>query len=267
MAKAVKLSGIIDVYLQMKITKEISDELNNISPLLAGIEKKNVFSVPEGYFDVLSINILKNINTGSFEYTTDKLSVPEGYFENLSASVLQKIRSLNETAEHELRTLSPMLYSIQNENVFEVPAGYFRNLENDILDKVIQKPQAKIVQLNKRDSVWKYAAAAIVTGVIGLSSLMMFDAQNSASSKTDESISSSIQIASQFKNEQQINAAIATLPDDDIIKYLEKTGNDIDNEVLATSVDENELPATNDYLLDDKTLNTYLDKIDKSSQN
>jgi hypothetical protein len=57
MAKPVKLSGIIDVYLQMKLSKEISDELNNISPLLAGIEEKNIFSVPQGYFDELSIKL------------------------------------------------------------------------------------------------------------------------------------------------------------------------------------------------------------------
>lgn len=265
MAKAVKLSGIIDVYLQMKSSKEISDELANISSLLSGIEKKNVFSVPEGYFDMLSISILKKLDNSA---SIETLTVPEGYFENLSSSILQKIRSLNETAEQELRTLSPMLYSIQNENVFEVPSGYFKNLQNDILDKVIEKPKAKVIKLKKRDSVWKYAAAAVVTGVIGLSSLMMFDAsQNSGASNLDESISSSIQTASQFKDEQQINAAIASLPDDDVIKYLEKTGNEVDNDALATSVNESELPATNDYLLDEGALNNYLDKKDKNSQN
>lgn len=267
MGKPVKLSGIMDVYLQMKISKEISEELNIISPLLAGMEKKNLFSVPEGYFDVLSISVLKNINTISSEFNKDKLSVPEGYFENLSSSILEKIRSLNQTAEQELRTLSPMLYSIQNENVFTVPTGYFRNLENAILDRVIEKPQAKVVQLKKRDSVWKYAAAAVVTGVIGLSSLMMFNASQSSGGKADNSISSSIQTASQFKNEQQINAEIATLADDEIIKYLEKTGNEVDNEVLATSVNENELPATKDYLIDEKALDSYLDYSGKNSQN
>jgi hypothetical protein len=265
MAKAVKLSGIIDVYLQMKISKEISDELAGISSLLAGIEKKNVFSIPEGYFDMLSITILKKLDTSPLIET---LTVPEGYFENLSSSILQKIRSLDETAEQELRILSPMLYSIQNENVFEVPAGYFINLQNDILDKVVEKPQAKVIELNKRDSVWKYAAAAVVTGVIGLSSLMMFDAsQNLRANNLDDSISSSIQKASQFKDEQQVNAAIASLSDDDVIKYLEKTGNEVDNEALVTSVNENELPATNDYLLDEGALDNYLDKKNKNSQN
>lgn len=253
----------------MKFSTEISDELNNISSLLAGIEKKNIFSVPEGYFDVLSINILKKINTNSVEFKIDKLTVPEGYFENLSTSVLNKIKSLHDDPAQELRTLSPMLYSIQNENVFEVPESYFRNLQYDILHKVITKPRTKVIEIKKRDSVWKYAVAAVVTGVIGLSLLMIFNTSHqSAVSKANElSVSTSIQTASQFKNEQQINAAIATLSDEEIIKYLEKTGNDVDNEILTTSIDENELPATKDYLLDEKTLDTYLNETDKNSQN
>ena len=267
MAKPVKLSGIIDVYLQMKLSKEISEELANISSLLAGIEKKNIFSVPEGYFDELSINILKNIGTGFSESKSDRLSVPEGYFENLSSSILNKIRSLTETPEQELRALSPMLYSIQNENVFQVPAGYFANLQDSILNKVNPKQEAKVIQLKKRDSVWKYAAAAVVTAVIGLSSLMIFNASPNSTISTDESISSALQTASQYKNEQQINAAIETLPNDDVIKYLEKSGYDVDNETLATSVDEKALPATQDYLLDEKTLDTYLDNSGKNSQN
>ena len=252
----------------MKSSKEIFDELNNISSLLAGIEKKNIFSVPEGYFNLLAIDILKKINTNSFK--PDKLTVPEGYFENLSSSVLKKIRSLNDDPEQELKTLSPMLYSIQNENIFEVPSGYFRNLQNEILDKIITKPETKVVQLKKRDSVWKYAAAAVVTGIIGLSSLTIFNTsrQSPVSKATELSVSSSAQTASQFKNEQEINTAIAKLSDEEIIKYLESTGTEVDNEVLATSIDENELPATKDYLLDEKTLDLYLDKIDqKGAQN
>ena len=243
----------------MKFSAEILEELNKVSPLLAGLEKKNVFSVPEGYFDMLTISILKNINT---EAQIETLTVPEGYFENLSTNILNKIKSLNESPAQELRALSPMLYSIQNENVFEVPAGYFRNLENDILDKIITRPQTKVVELKKRDSIWRYAAAAVVTGVIGLSSLMMFNSRQSViSHENDASVSSTIKTTQQFKNE------IATLSDEEIIKYLETTGTDVDNETLAKSVDESELPATKDYLLDENTLDTYLDETNKNSQN
>ena len=249
----------------MQFSTEIYNELYEISPLLAGVEKKYIFSVPDGYFDTLSINILKQVNTDSAEF---KLTVPDGYFENLSSSILNKIRSLNEDPAQELRKLSPMLYSIQNENVFKVPAGYFRNLPDDILSKVT-RPQAKIIEIKKRNSIWKYAAAAVVTGAIAVSSLLVFNSsQHETVSKPNElAVSSSIKTASQFKNNQQVNAAIATLSDDEIIKYLEKTGTDVDNEALATSIDANELPAPTDYLLDEKTLDNYLDHSDKSSQN
>lgn len=253
----------------MKLSAEIFDELKTISPLLAGMEKTHVFSIPEGYFDLITVALLKRINTDS-EFKTNKLTVPEGYFENLSTTILNKIRSVNANPADELRSLSPMLYSIQNENVFEVPAGYFRNLEYEILDKVIIKPEAKVVQLKKRDSIWKYAAAAVVTGVIGLSSLMMFNTSKETvidiDKETQLAVSASIKTAAQFKNEQQINTAIASLSDDEIIKYLERTGTDVDTEILATGIDETDLPSAKDYLLDDKTLDTYLNS-DKFSQN
>ncbi len=248
----------------MQFSTEIYNELNEISPLLAGIEKKYVLSVPERYFDTLSINILKQINSNSAEF---KLTVPEGYFENLSSSVLNKIKSLSQDPAKELKALSPMLYSIQNENVFNVPIGYFRNLHDDILHK-ISKPPTKVIELKKRVSVWKYAAAAVVTGAIAISSLMIFNTSKQTTiRKADEvAVTSSIKTSSQFKNEQQVKAAIATLSDEEIIKFLEKTGTDVDNEALAADIDQNTLPAPKDYLLDEKTLDTYL-QTDKNSQN
>jgi len=248
----------------MEYSKEIFEELNQISALLAGMEKKNVFSVPSGYFDTLYIDVLKKIGKGSDSSHT--LSVPAGYFEGLADSVLSKIRALRDEPSQELRTLSPMLYSIQNENVFTVPDGYFNGLEAEILSKV--KPQARVIEFKKRDSVWKYAAAAVVTGMIGLSSLMMFNAQpGSGKISDDQIITTAIKDAKTITNEKQLNEGIASLSDEEIIKYLEKTGNDVDGEVLSSSVDEKTLPAPTDYMLDEKILDTYLEKSDKNSQN
>ncbi|HUS00745.1 MAG TPA: hypothetical protein VMY77_03415 [Chitinophagaceae bacterium] len=244
----------------MKFSHEIFEELNAISPLLAGIGKKNVFSVPEGYFDELTVNTLKSTGTGDFK----TIKVPEGYFESLATSVLDKIRSLEIDPAAELRTLSPMLYSIQNENVFSVPRGYFNNLEKDILDKVTAKPQAKVVELKKRNPIWKYAVAAVITGVIGVSSFLMF---NTPQATKSNEMSVAIKEAGKFKNEKQLNGAIATLSDDEIIKYLEKTGTDIDNEALAAGIDENALPEAKDYMLDENILETYLNETNKNSQN
>jgi hypothetical protein len=80
-------------------------------------------------------------------------------------------------------------------------------------------------------------------------------------------VASSIQTASQFKSEQQVKAAIATLSDEEIIKYLEKTATDLDSEILTTSIDANELPAPNEYLLDENTLDSYLNETNKNAQN
>lgn len=251
----------------MNFSNEIYEELNSISTLLAGIEKHEVFSVPEGYFQIFPIDLFKKINSTFTGIKTGGLSVPEGYFDNLSTSILNKIKLQQDDPAQELKNLSPMLYSIQGENVFGVPSGYFRNLENDILYRI--NPPAKVVTLKKRDSVWRYAAAAIVTGFIGVSALMTFNSSRLSNPGivNEQPVSSAIRSASDFKNELQVKAAIATLSDDEIIKYLEKTGKDEDGEVLATGIDGNTLPAQKDYLMDENTLETYLEKADKKSQN
>ena len=69
-----------------------------------------------------------------------------------------------------------------------------------------------------------------------------------------------IQNSYQYKNEEQINEGIAKLSNSDIIKYLEATGNDADTEDFASGVAEKELPSQEDYLLNEKTLDTYLNQ-------
>ncbi len=242
----------------MEFSPEILEELNSISPLLAKIEKENVFSVPEGYFDTLAIDLYKKLNIDLIG--VNNLSVPENYFENLSREILNKIKDSEIDAAQELRKLSPMLYSIQNEKVFNVPTGYFQNLPDNILNKISDRQQAKIIPFKRKDSVWRMAAAAVVTGIIAVSSLMVF---NKPKTNIDESVSAFVQEAAQYKNNQQVNAGIASLSDDEIIKYLEKTGNDIDSEILTANIDESTLPEQKDYLLNEHTLDTYLNDINK----
>lgn len=239
----------------MPSSTEILKELESISPLLAKMEKKNVFSFPEGYFNTLTINILKN--TASADIHKNELSVPEGYFENVSTAIIYKIKSIDDPSA-ELRNLSPLLYSIQNENVFNVPKDYFKRLEETLISTVAP-PKAKVVKM-KNNFVWRYAAAAILTGVIGISSLFVFN-KSQKISDSDSTLTSYIQQAAQFKNESQINEGITTLSDDEIIKYLETTGNEADNEVLTQSIEEKGLPGQSDYLNNEQALQSYLNTI------
>ena len=229
-----------------------------ISPLLAKVSNENVFSVPEGYFNTLNQLILRKASAQN-----PTLSVPEGYFESLSSNILNRIKE--EDALTELRNLSPMLYSVQNENVYKVPRGYFENLASVILSKV--KVPAKVIGIRSR-SIWKYAVAAVLTGVIAINSLLMFNKADQQVAyntlKANPGMPSYISEASKYKTEDDIKNAVASLSNDEIINYLQKTGTVADNEILNNEIDPKDLPSQKDYL-DDQTLETLLQQIQNTN--
>jgi len=277
---------------------DILNELKELSPTIAAIEKVNVFTVPEGYFEYLGADILFGIEAengvthlaspvadvpaGYFDSLADSIlnkiktqdieeinttlsadlisltgknvyEVPQGYFDTLADSILTKIKTQEvEDAATEIRALSPMLYSIQNENVFEVPQGYFKNLSDDILDKV--KPQPKVIPMQRRSSnLFKYAVAAAFTGVMALGVFKFTDNKNN----TD----SAVEIGMQIARENKFDEELAKISDADIIKFLEANGTDVKTAMIANSVDENDLPSQEDYLMDEKALDKYLNNI------
>jgi len=251
------------------------DELRNLSPVLYGLRGKNVFTVPAGYFDNLSALILTKVNASTPESVKEELhdfspvlyglkdanvfTVPAGYFDNLSDSILTKANAnYAESSEDELRNLSPVLYGLKGENVFTVPVGYFESLAENVTEKLMPVP-AKVVTMKKRTSWLKYAAAAIVTGIITITSFQLF---KGSSHNSLASLPSYFKASYQYKTEAELNAGIAKLDDADIAKYLEKNGNVLDNALLTTNTDESNLPSSTDYLNDENTLNEYLDKID-----
>ncbi len=240
----------------MEHTTDILNELKELSPALAAIEKVNVFTVPAGYFDHLTADILMGIENenglNKNAVTNSPATVPEGYFDSLAGTILNKIKALEtEDAATEIRSLSPMLYSIQNENVFEVPQGYFENLSADIMDKLT--PAAKVVKMPRRSSTFlKYAVAAVFTGVMALGVFKF----TGTSKQTDlpDYVTAGLQV-------QNVDQELASISDADIVKFLEESGTDVKAAIVANSTDENELPSQEDYLLDDQTLDKYLNSI------
>lgn len=124
---------------RMETAKDILNELKSISPLLAGMPRINVFTVPEGYFDTIDTTVLACLKETDHEFHSAEVEqtngVPTGYFDRLAGSILEKIKT-GETALEETRQLSPLLYSLQGNNVFEVPVGYFESLQNSITEKI-----------------------------------------------------------------------------------------------------------------------------------
>jgi len=250
----------------MKLSNDILDELTVLSPFLAGIEKTNVFTVPFGYFENLGETVLAGIKENDTVLLSSiskniVFNIPQDYFESLPSKILGKIKATQSANDRdELKALSPMLYSIQNENVFEVPAGYFNTFADTILDRVKPQP-AKVVVMRKRVPFFKYAAAAMITLIVGLGVYKSINKPTHSNSSTNQftvaSLDPSIQNGIKL-NENQYDQTLYTLSEDDIANYLDKNGSDADVAELSSNIDDNSLPNQDQYLSNDSTLDNYL---------
>lgn len=228
-------------------------ELREISPLLAGLEKTKVYAVPAGYFDGMAdglLGLVKNegspLLAGIKKQQTD--SVPEGYFDTLAQTILDKIKSQEAVETY------PVLDTISKQNVYTVPKDYFETLGTEINAK-LQQPAAKVVSITKRSSWFKYAAAAVFTGMVALG-LYKFTGGSQSSTAV---MPGYVAEGQKIKN---VDEELAKVNDEDIIKYLQADGTDVDAAVVANVMDANELPSKEDYMTDDKALDKYLDNID-----
>ncbi len=242
----------------MENRDDILNELNELSPLIAGMEKVNVFTVPAGYFDRVSNDVLICIKEESGELLSSInskpfMQVPQGYFDSLADNILNKIKAADDAAT-ELRSLSPMLYSIQNENVFTVPEGYFESLPGSIM-QTVKPQQAKVVFMHKRSFtfIW-YAVAAVFTAVLALGVYKFTGTVTGNKNNLPGYVTAGLKI-------QNFDEELSKISDEDIIKYLQANGNDVDAALVANTIDENELPSQEDYFTDDKALDKYLDNI------
>jgi hypothetical protein len=231
---------------------DIINELREISPLLGGMEKVNVFTVPTGYFEQMAGNMLtlvkQEANSLLLAHKQQPLmDVPAGYFDSLADNILNKIK------QQEAVEAYPLLNSISKDNVYTVPQGYFESVSAAILNKV-NKPQAKVVGMGSKTGWFKYAAAAVFTGIIAFGTFKF----TSTGTKLDAATKTGIEIAQQ----NRFDAELEKVADEDIIKYLQAEGSDVEASLVATAIDEKELPSQEDYLLDEKTLDNFLENVD-----
>jgi len=129
--------------------------------------KMEVYTVPSGYFENLADDIISQIHQ-------QENSVPNGYFEALPDFLLQKVRSME--VQEELETLAPILNNIDKKPVQSLPEGYFENTKPNIPAPAVIP--AKVVSLPRRKSWMKYAVAASLVGIAGLTTFKVFDKSN-----------------------------------------------------------------------------------------
>lgn len=279
----------------MNHPNHILNELQELSPALAAIPKLNVFSVPEGYFESLPAIVLMqttenkrvaigSVPAGYFEGLADTImgrikaedaantefssvltgigknnvfTVPEGYFERFPGQVMAMVK--DESVAEETSFISPLVAGIGNKNIFTVPQGYFQNFS------VMREEQtkAKVIEMKPRRNILRYAAAAVVTGVLAVSSYFLVNNNNAAVPVLTAEAAQTVKQGAAIAKTNSFETEMNKVSDADIVSFLESSGEDVDAALVASLTDDTKsLPEATDYMVDDKTLDNMLNELD-----
>jgi len=153
--------------------KDIIQELSDLGSNLGNISK-NIYSVPPGYFDGFSEQLLGFIKASETLSSLPKempFNVPAGYFDQLDEKIMEIIRRHPDyqTSQEELESISPLLSSISKRPVYSVPGGYFENFTPGVDEK-----RTRVVSITAR-KWFRYAVAAVIAGVILMAGLIAFN--------------------------------------------------------------------------------------------
>ncbi len=224
--------------------ENILNELNAISTVVASIPRVNVYKVLEDYFSGIRAELQTRLIASNFYIAEKNMKVPQGYFESLPATILQKIKS-EEPSEIEM--LSTTVANIGNKNIYAIPQEYFEQLS-------FIKQTTKVVKIGT-SSIFKYAAAAVVAGLLGFS---FFTFVNKPATLSNENLAmvkagNDILIKGSFDKELEV------LTDKDLENYLSANGEDVNAALVASTIDDDDkLPDATDYFLDENTLDKFL---------
>ncbi len=205
----------------------IQEELKDLSSSLP-FDKQPVFTVPPGYFENFAASVMARLKSqqqpaDSAEELAElspllaaiprkmPFTVPENYFSGLT----QNLPSLLQEDQ-----LPEVLQRHTRETPYTVPAGYFEGLAEGVLAQV-QKPAGKVVSFGLRPWM-RMAAAAVVTGLIAISTVLYF---NSGSPGVDPNRQPEEWVAQKLKNISvtELEAFIRTADISNSGKELAKT--------------------------------------------
>jgi hypothetical protein len=220
--------------------------------------KDNMYTIPQGYFNSLADSIMNRIKAAEAGTPQEELShlstvlnkiertipytKPPGYFEELPGNIIAGAKAVDFVNE-ELENLTPLMSSLKTKQVYEVPSHYFDTFANNVLGKV-QAQNAKVVSISFRKRVLKYAAAAVITGIVAMSAWMY-------NGNVTPPIASADNIPLEIKALN--DSTLMSFTDNNILPLIETTDISI-NDLVAN--DDNDLLTD----LPDETLQQYLEE-------
>jgi hypothetical protein len=212
----------------------------------------NPYEVPNGYFESLAETVLSRAKAqndvsprneleslSSLLSSLDKtipFTIPDRYFEDLSGNVVAGVKAVDFVNE-ELENLSPLMSSLRSENVYQVPAEYFNALPAKILKRAKKQKPAKVVSMTFGQKAMRYAAAAVVIGVVITTAILFMSRQNeSATSGSYAQVEERIQSETQSK--------LKGVSDDELLNFVENQMSslpDIVNFALSDDIDDEDV--------------------------
>ena len=246
--------------MKMILNENILNELEGISRVVARVPYTNVFGVEPQYFDGIEAELRARMSADEFYSSKESFTIPEGYFEGLSANILHKIKgSDTDEAGMEISELSTVIARIGKANVYTVPYEYFGQL--NFVPGI--KTSAKVIQMNtaRTRSVFRYAAAAVITGLLGLSVINIAEKSGPAKEQfaNVEAPVAAMSTANNILKNGTFDQEMNSLSDKEIEQYIKESGQDVNAALVASSVnDDSKLPESDDYLLKENTLENYL---------
>jgi hypothetical protein len=177
----------------------IAQELRDLESSLADLSAQNTYSVPEGYFEGLAKQVLNRIRAMEAATAAEELghlspllsqlpktmpyTVPAGYFEEMESTLVSVAMYGEQDASEELGNISPLLSGLKKEMPYSVPSGYFDSISAPVAET--HQP-AKVVSMGGSRKWFRYAAAAVVTGVVALLSILYISQDNNGKTEGTE---------------------------------------------------------------------------------
>lgn len=245
--------------LANNILQRVKAEEVSLSPALRQANN-NPYTVPKGYFNSLPEIILNRVKATDTDNANEELeilspllsqigkkmpfSTPAGYFDEVGENAIAGAQAID-FVNIELENLSPLMQGLKRIMVYEVPAGYFDQLPGRVMKAIKAQQPAKVVSISFTRRVLRYAAAAVVAGLIITAGWFYMGNRNT-------------------RPEFDTTAQLDSISDEMLQKYLENQAPTPAETPMAatTAVDELDADDMKDMLADvtDEDLQQYLEK-------
>ncbi len=245
----------------MKNSKEIKDELREIAPKLAALEKVTRYSVPENYFVGFKAEILERVKLRGVAEELNTIApvlaklekknlveVPANYFTILSVDLLKKVRT-NEVVD-ELKAIAPALSQLEKKNAFEVSNNYFSDFPEQMMKQIRLESKT---QTSTETPKWLISLNNVLENIV---QVIFKPKYTLAFAGTAATVLIGIMMFAKVEQCNELDCKMASLTDSEINSYLDNNTDSYKDEIFESGVDETE---TNNIQIENEMLNDLSD--------